>query len=251
MKRMLTSARISGRREHHGEVVAKAEWPPIITAKESDRLRTMLVGSAGSAPSGRAPRRYLLAGLLRCGLCHTPMVSRPRVDGVRRYVCASGPGFGGCGKTAVLSEPVESFVAQAVLYRLDTPQLAKALKDVRKANAAHDAVATQITDDQEMLDTLATDYAAKTISHREWLSARKPIQTRIDSARRRLSRVSPTHSIEEYVGRSGLLRDAWADLPLTRQAAIIRTLLDTVEVAPAVRGRNRFDPDRLTPTWRL
>ena len=131
------------------------------------------------------------------------------------------------------------------------PQLAKALKDVRKANAAHDAVATQITDDQEMLDTLATDYAAKTISHREWLSARKPIQTRIDSARRRLSRVSPTHSIEEYVGRSGLLRDAWADLPLTRQAAIIRTLLDTVEVAPAVRGRNRFDPDRLTPTWRL
>ena len=251
MRRMLVSARISGRREHHGEVVAKAEWPAIITAKQSDRLRAMLAGSAGAAPSGRSPRRYLLAGLLRCGLCRTPLYSRPRVDGARRYVCASGPGFGGCGKIAVLAEPLESFVAQAVLYRLDTPELAQALKQARKANSEHDDLASRITGDQEMLDTLAADYAAKTIPHREWLIARKPIQTRIDAAKRRLSRVSQTHPIDEYVGRSPALRDAWADLPLTRQAAIIRTLIEEIEVAPALRGRNRFDPDRLTPTWRL
>jgi site-specific DNA recombinase len=251
MRRVLRSARISGRRERHGEIVAKAEWPGIISPNDSDRLRTLLGSPAGAAPSGRAPRRYLLAGLLRCGLCHSPLVSRPRPGGIRRYVCASGPGFGGCGRMAVMSEPVEAFVAQAVLYRLDTPDLARALADARKANAEHDTLATRIADDQEMLDTLASDYAAKTISHREWLTARQPIQARIDATKRRLSRVSGSHRIDEFVGRATALAGTWADLPLTRQVAIVRTLIDHIVVQPAFKGRNRFDPERLIPIWRL
>jgi len=252
MRRMLRSARISGRREHHGEIVADAQWPGIITPGDSDRLRSLLSGSAGSAPSGRPPRTYLLTGgLLRCGRCDTPMRSRPRVDGTRRYVCAAGPGFGGCGRMATVAEPVEHLVAEAVLLRLDTPELAAALPDARQANAEHAHLAEQVADDEAMLDRLATDYAVKTISHREWLSARQPIQTRTDAAKRRLSRISPTHRIEDYAGQSTLLRDAWVDLPLTRQHAIIRTILDHVVVNPALKGRNTFDPTRFVPIWRL
>jgi len=252
MKRMLASARISGRREHKGEIVADAVWPPIITVEESDRLRAMLTRRGRATRSGRTARRYLLTGgLLRCGRCDTPMVSRPRADGQRRYVCASGPGFGGCGKMATVADPLERFVAEAVLYRLDTPELAAALNDARKANREADELAAQISDDQAMLDQLATDYADKTITHREWLAARAPIQQRIDSTKRRLSRVSATHRIDEYAGRSKALRDAWADLDLTRQQAIIATVVDHVKVNPAVPGRNRFDEDRFDPVWRL
>jgi DNA invertase Pin-like site-specific DNA recombinase len=252
MRRMLTSARISGRREHHGEVVADGVWPGIISAEDSDRLRAIRSRAGGSAPSGRTPRRYLLTGgLLRCGLCDTPMVSRPRTDGTRRYVCAAGPGFGGCGRMATVADPIEHLVAQAVLHRLDTPELAAALTDARQANAEHAHLADQVANDDRMLDRLAQDYAAKTISHREWLAARQPIQARRDATKRRLSRLSPTHRIEDYAGRSSLLRDAWVDLPLTRQNAIIRTVLDHVVVNPAVKGRNTFDPDRFTPIWRL
>src|SRR5438045_1268819 len=42
LKRILTSARISGQREHQGEIVAKAEWQPIITPAETQRLRAKL-----------------------------------------------------------------------------------------------------------------------------------------------------------------------------------------------------------------
>lgn len=252
MRRVLGSGRISGRREHKGEIVADAEWPAIITAVESDRLRAALSRTTGSTPAGRTPRRYLLTGgLLRCGRCDRPMVSRPRADGVRRYVCASGPGYGGCGRMATVAEPVEQLVAEAVLYRLDTPELAAALADARKVNTEADELATGITEDEGMLGQLATDYADKTISHREWLTARQPIQQRIDAANRRLSRVSGTHRIDPYVGNASALRDAWADLPLSRQQAIIRTVLDHVVVNPAQRGRNTFDPDRFTPLWRL
>ncbi|HLA66980.1 MAG TPA: recombinase family protein, partial [Acidimicrobiia bacterium] len=251
LRRILVGGRISGRRQHHHEIVAKAVWPRIITVANSDRLRSLLNRTAGSGPSGRSPRRYLLTGgLLRCGRCDTPMVSRPKADHTRRYVCASGPGFGGCGRIAVTAEPLEGFVADAVFYRLDTPQLARALKDARKANQEHEQLASQVTSDEAMLDQLATDYAAKTISHREWLAARKPIQARIDATKRRLSRISATHRIDDYAGRSTALRDAWADLPLTRQTAIIRIVVDHLVVNPATPGRNTFDPDRFNPIWR-
>ncbi|MEX0826237.1 MAG: recombinase family protein [Acidimicrobiia bacterium] len=251
LNRMLRSARISGRREHRGEITAKAEWPGIITPAQSDRLRVRLSRAAGSGPTGRSPRRYLLTGLLRCGLCGTVMYSRPRSGGQRRYVCASGPGFGGCGRMAAVSEPVESLVAQAVLYRLDTPELAAALAAVSRASTQQADLVDQVAADEAMLDRLATDYADKAISHREWLAARQPIQSRIDAARRRLSRISPTHDIAQYAGRSSLLQEAWADLPLTRQHAIVRTVLDHLVVKPARQGRNTFDPDRFTPVWRL
>ena len=70
-------------------------------------------------------------------------------------------------------------------------------------------------------------------------------------AKRRLSRISATHRIDDYAGRSTALRDAWADLPLTRQTAIIRIVLDHLVVNPATPGRNTFDPDRFSPIWRL
>jgi hypothetical protein len=250
--RMLRSARISGRREHHGKVVADAVWPAIISAADSDRLRVRLGRAAAAAPAGRTARRYLLTGgLLRCGRCGTPMVSRPRSDGTRRYVCARGPGFGGCGRMATVAHPVEALVAEAVLQRLDTPELAAALADARQADAEAEALHDQVAADEAMLDQLAQDYGAREIDHRRWVAARQPIQARIDSARRRLSRISPTHALGSYAGHSGLLRDAWADLPLTRQQAIIRLILDHLVVSPALKGRNTFDLSRFRPVWRL
>jgi site-specific DNA recombinase len=252
MGRMLRSARISGRREHHGQVAAPAVWPQIISPAESDRLRALRSRAADPALAGRGPRRYLLTGgLLRCGRCGQPMVSRPRTDGVRRYLCVRGPGFGGCGRMATIAEPVEALVAEAILQRLDTPEMAAALADARQADAEAETLHSQVTADATMLDDLAQDFAAHTISHREWMTARQPIQQRIDAARRRLSRISPAHRLDEYAGRSAVLREAWADLPLTRQQAIVRLILDHVDVHPAVKGRNTFDVSRFHPVWRL
>lgn len=250
VSRMLRSARISGRREHHGEIVADAVWPPIITPAHSDRLRRLLGGR--SRPRARTARSYLLTGgLLRCGRCDTPLVSRPTASGTRRYVCSSSPGSPGCGRLAINAEPLESFVAQAVLHRLDTPQLRAALTDARRHDSQQAQLADQIAADEEMLAQIADDYAQRTITHAEWLAARTPITARVDAAKRSLSRLSGTAVIDDYAGKATVLRDAWADLAFTRQQAIIRAIIDHIVVSPASPGRNSFDPNRLTPTWRL
>jgi site-specific DNA recombinase len=97
VRRLLMSARIGGQREHHGQIVAPAEWPAIVTPEQTARIRAVLADPARK--TSRAARRYLLAGMLRCHKCGTTMVARPREDGSRRYVCPGPPHPRGCGGT--------------------------------------------------------------------------------------------------------------------------------------------------------
>jgi multidrug resistance efflux pump len=178
------------------------------------------------------------------------MVARPDAQGRRRYVCAKGPGQAGCGRLSALAEPLEELITEAVLYRLDTPELAVALADVRAQQAELAGLHDQIAADQAMLDELAADYAERRIGRSEWMAAREPIQTRIDQARRLLSRLSPTTPIDGYVGQADVLRAVWTGLALSRQQAIVRVVIDHVTAHTARRGHG-FDPDRFEPTWRL
>ena len=250
LKRMLMSARLSGQREYRGEIVATGDWQPILTPDETASLRAFLGNP--ERLTRRTVRRYLLSGgLLRCGLCGATLVARPRSDGRRRYVCAKGPGLAGCGRIAVLADELEELVTDAVLFRLDTPDLAAALAGAAREDAAATAEQDSLAADQNQLNELATAYGEKQITFPEYLHARKPIETRIEAAKRRLSRLRQSTAIDAYVGQATSLREAWAELPLTRQRAIVAAVLDRAIVRPATRGRTRFDPERIEPVWRL
>ena len=247
LRRMLLSARISGQREHLGEIVAKAEWEPIITAAETQRIRAKLKDP--ERRTNRSARRYLLTRLLRCGYCGVKLYSRPRADQSRRYVCASGPNFGGCGKITVVADKLEGVIVEAVLHRLDSPELAASLAG--RTDDAHAAQwQTEIEQAQEQLDELARLWGEKQISQPEWLAARAPIEQRQKLAKRRLAALNRTSTLGEHIGNGASLRERWADLTLTRQEQIVAAVLDHVVVGPGRRGFNSFDPSRLAPVWR-
>ena len=248
MRRMLNSARLSAQRELHGEIVAPGKWEPIITPEETARLRAILDERARTR--SRPVRRYLLTGLLRCDLCGAPLIARPQAGGERRYVCAKGPGHSGCGRMAIMAEPVEAFLAEAVLVQLDAPAVAAALAAAQSADAATAAEHDALRQDREQLDELARAYGERQITFPEWLAARKPIEDRIDAAQRKLSRMSRSAAVDPYVGKGGALRDAWPTLPLPRQQSIVAALLDRAVIRSAVPGRTTFDPDRILPVWR-
>jgi hypothetical protein len=247
---MLMSARLSGQRSYRGEIVATGDWEAILTPEQTKRLRATLGNPARH--TRRTVRRYLLSGgLLRCSICESVLVARPREDGTRRYVCAKGPGLPGCGRIAILAEPTEQLIAEAVLYRLDTSELAAALEgaasDDAEAEAARDALAA----DRAQLEELATAYGERQITFAEYLAARKPIEARMEAGQRAVSRLTRTTAIEGHIGNADELRRLWKDLPLTRQRAIVAALLDRAIIRPAVRGRTIFDPDRVEPVWRF
>ncbi|MFT7395208.1 MAG: site-specific DNA recombinase [Candidatus Azotimanducaceae bacterium] len=245
---MLISPRIAGLRQHRGEVIGDAVWELIITPADRTRMLAMLEQKRNTGR--RTPRRYLLSGLLRCGRCSHTLFSSRR-ESSRRYVCMGGPNHRGCGRLTVVAEPVEQLAGAAVLYRLDTPELA----DVIAGRAAQDeraaALSDNMGDDSRQLDELAQAYAAKQITMREWLTAREPIEGRIRDAQRRLDRITRTDSLAGFIGNGEALHAQWSELNLTRQHAIIRAVLDHAVVAPTdVRGGS-FNPDRVGLVWRV
>jgi site-specific DNA recombinase len=248
LRRMLRSPRIRGQREHRGEIAAKAEWPAIITSRQTEQLQAKLRDPARR--TNRASRRYLLTQLLRCSHCKAMLVARPRADHTRRYVCATGPGFDGCGKTTVIAEPVEHFIAQAVLHRLETPRLHEARK--RTPNDAKGAEwQAEVERRQGQLDELAALWADGEITRGEWMRARRPIEKHLSTAKKKLAALNRTTVLLPFVDDAKALREQWQSMTLTRQHEIVVATLQHVEVGPAVRGRNRFDESRLRPVWRV
>ncbi len=120
----------------------------------------------------------------------------------------------------------------------------RARPDVERAQA-------EIEQAQAQLDELAAAYGNQAFGLSEWLAARQPIEQRLRQAKRQLAHLSRVSVLEGHVGQAPALRGRWADLPLTRQHAIVAADLDHVVVSPGRRGYNRFDPDRLTPVWKV
>lgn len=246
LKQMLLSPRIAGLREHHGTVVP-AVWPAIITVEQHHKVTAIL---AARAVSGRrAPRRYLLSGMLRCGRCDNRLFSSPR-ESTRRYVCLSGPDHGGCGRLTIVADPLERFLTAAVLHRLDTTELAAALNGQATTDRTLTALNEQTSADREQLDELAQAYAAKQITMREWLTAKAPITDRLDHAERRIARATGNELLYSLAGTGSELRGAWETLNLSRQSAVIKAVLDHAVIAPSP-PRQAFDPERIHAVWRV
>jgi DNA invertase Pin-like site-specific DNA recombinase len=248
LRRMLASPRISGQRAHHGEIVATAEWPGIISTDDGARIRALLANP--ERRTNKAARRYLLGGLLACSHCGERLVARPRTGGRRRYACAKGVGFSGCGKTYINAEEVERFVLEAVLHRLDSRELQRARERRRQHAPEAERWWQEAEAAQQQLEELADAYGQRQITMNEWKVARKPIELRLTAARKQLAKVSHGGLLDSYVGHSDRLRADWQGLDLSQQHSIVAAVVDSVRVGPARRGYNRFDESRLAPVWR-
>jgi DNA invertase Pin-like site-specific DNA recombinase len=249
LRRMLLSARISGQRRLHGDIVAPAVWGAIITPAQTASLRALM--SDPARRTNRMATRYLLTGILRCGVCDSKLVGRPRADGAGRYICAKGPGLPGCGGVAILADSLDRFIVEAVLHRLDSPALAAALDGAGAPSELLDAARIEAETSGRELEQLAAAYGERQISWLEFLAARKPIEARIEAAKRTLARHSRASAVQPYVGASPKLREAWPDLSLSRQRAVIAAVLDRAILRRAVRGRTAFDESRIEPVWRV
>jgi len=248
LRSLLASARIAGLRGHRGEVVAEAVWDPIISVEDRNRILARM--EQVKTTNRRTPRRYVLSGMCRCSKCGGTLFSAAR-ENTRRYVCLSGPDHKGCGGITVVSAPLEELVTDAVLYRLDTPELADALTGQADDQNTAAALSDSLAADRAQLDELAALYADRQVTSREWIAARNPIEERIEDTERALMRLTRSDALTGIVGKGQQLLIMWNTLNLTRQAAIIRAILDHVIIHPGSPSATRFEAERAELVWRL
>ncbi len=243
LKRMLVSPRIAGLREHLGEAVAPATWPAIVDQASHERLRAILL-DPGRRKTTSSARAYLLTGTAVCGICSARLVARP-ARGARSMVCASPPGFSGCGKIRIQAEPLEDLVAGVVVERLATPAVTKAFLDAA-AGSKDEGVVERLQEDRKALETLLFDHYVNRIGDRAaFLVADRELRARIADAERRVASADTRVLIA-----TPDIAERWASADLMQRRSIVEMFVESVVVGPAVKGRNFFDPDRVGITWR-
>ncbi|MDP9233097.1 MAG: recombinase family protein [Actinomycetota bacterium] len=249
LRRNLTSPRVAGLREHHGVIVADAQWKPIIDRGTHERLCNLLLDPRRTKKGSNA-RTYPLTGLVFCGLCDKRLVARPRADHARCYVCASGVNFHGCGKIRQLSEPFEDHVRDAVFVALDSPDLSRTIAAVTGDDLEQQELFDSLRADEEALEQLARDhYADRIISRAEYLAARAAIERSTELTKSRLSGRGAVSVLSELPAGKALEK-AWAEGNLEWRRAVIGAVIEKVVLHPAVKGRNFFDPERVEIVWR-
>lgn len=265
LRRLIASARISGRREHTprsssdsgtrpliGEIVADAEWPAIITVEQSDRIRAILSDPARQRYSSATGRTYLLSGILRCakcgpGDCGAGMVGRPK-SGTPRYVCPATPGTGHCGGTATVAGRTDELVREMILDEKLNAGLARRLRRPKRLDPGLERA---IRSDEKQLEELSSTWANGEITRSEWMTARDIVQARLGAARDQLEvALAAVQLHPDMLGTYDELRERWEAKSIAQQRAWVAALIDHIDVLPA-DPRKKWDPDRFDPVWRF
>lgn len=260
LKTILTSPRIAGLRVHRGEVVGPAEWDPIIDRPTWERVGAVL--DQRSKARTRIKRRYLLSGLVDCGTCGHPLVATPRGRKVaagrrgryrvekgatqRAYGCVKANG--GCGSIFILAEPLEDWVEERIQVALGGPGLARAVRQLSQGSTVDET--SKLMDDlsaaEQRLADLGVAYAEGDIDMRAFRAAQAGLRTLIDETKEALAADNSGASLDGL----GDISAEWSGMTMDRQRAVIETVMRP-SVAAASGARNRFDPLRIDPHWKI
>lgn len=245
LRGVLMSARIAGLREHHGVVVAEADWPAIVDREAWEEVRALL---SARGRKGRPSSYLLTGGLARCGLCEARLVARPRSDGARCYVCASGPNYHGCGKIRRLAGPVDDLVHDQVLGALDGPGLVDALALGAGDDAAARDMAAAVAGYEARLEALGEAHFVEGILDRnEYARRRATLVERIELGRAQLGRRARVVGLPDG-GQH--LATWWGGADVEARRSLVGLVVEAVIFHPARRGFNCFDPTRIEVRWK-
>lgn len=261
LRNMLRSPRIAGLRQHGRErrggslwpaVAGAASWPAIVDRATWEAVCAKLRANQG-APKP-SPWKHAFAGLVVCSKCEGRMTAAP-VNDRPAFKCLKRPGAVNCGGMAIAATPLEDFVTDLLLYRLDSPGLAKAIAGRTRAASKTNAQAiNDVASCEAKLEELAQMWASEEVTRAEWLVARSPVEARLEAARSRAFVQERDRALDGIAGLDEkLLRAQWAELPVSRRRAIAAAVIERVVVSPAPRrGSHAVAPEERTRIdWRV
>ena len=264
LRRALTSARVTGLRQHRGEVLegvtlkdAKGrDVQPIISRSDWERLRSLFGGRRGRpGPT----RKYLLSGIAHCGMpdCGKPLQVHSDGDGYIRYACHTAASTHGCGKVSVSQPRLDEYVTAKVLAWLAGPGLRRARRQLARQNEELIDLGEQLRADELELEHLARLKGEGRFGINEWLALRDPIEARIAAARARMEKIPDLAPLADIPVGEELVR-AWqrwslkdgqgVEKGISRKRSIMRSVIADLVIMPGRPGY-RFDSGRVVLTF--
>ncbi|WP_424570821.1 recombinase family protein [Streptomyces sp. CH-036] len=265
MRALLMSARISGRKEHKGEIKVKAVWPKIIDPSDSDMIRALLAVRSEEFKAEFGERdtpalKYPLSGLPRC-TCKVPhVVGEPctcKKEGKQHHKMSTGqrgdkdmPIYtckkdgGGCGGRTIQIPDLEPLMEKLLFKRLEEVE-AMAEQDDDDPRPALEAKIKRWEKSKEDWEeeALTGEHPPRVI-----LAAIAKLEESINKARRQAAEYSVKANLSEV--SSAELRKAWKDYSVARKQSTYRGLIREILIHPATRPFNVWNPARVEVFWK-
>lgn len=247
LRRMLLNPRLAGWRsfaDHtivtkNGEPV-RGQWEPVLDQETFDRLQALLIGRTHRDRRSGA-RKYMLTGILRCGICNGRMTGNYRKDtGTHTYKC-NASNAGAAGHCVTITGPAtDTFVSTQTEMRVvgetaatpdDSPfggderiaeidaMVAEAMETLRKKPQMSRVIYAHV-------EALESERGEIQESRSEWLAAT----------------IGPT--------ATDVTEEEWDGFNLEEKRSHIMKQVDAIIVSPATKQSRTFDPGRLVYVWR-
>lgn len=238
-----------GTLEHNGQTY-RAQWQGLIDRQTYELMLSRFEENANSWKRGLTNGRvYLLSGVAYCE-CGTACYGNGRKMGngqyQRRYRCRSQDNHGnrlGCGKGFRGAEPLEDYVTEQALAKLERPEILNALTS-KSDDSRTGELLTKLTNQREHRKRLVIEYG-------EGLHSRQDYKLMLDAADNAIALTQA----ELAKARSGegsrlipgvrSIRDLWPDASIEWQREVIRLVVEQVVIKPGRPG------SKLYKTWRF
>lgn len=249
-RRMMKSGRIAGLRTHRGRIVADAQWPAIVDRETWEKVRRILTDPSRNLVI--APKRYLLTGgLAVCGRCGQSLSARPANAGRKAYQCVrrnlDDPN---CGRLKVDAAGLEELVGAEIVTFLTEGDRAR-IHHAALNDALSQADVSQLLSDMEAVESslgeLEDDYYQQRLIGRDtYLAQRAALTGRLDDIEIQLQ--APA-SVPSSFDADTDPATWWEEATMEERRDLLAVYIEQVIVAPAVWGRNFFDPGRVSLKW--
>lgn len=254
LRQLIRRPSLAGLRTHRGVVVGKFDadlHPSILDEDTHVRLEALLTDPSRAQGTGGRTPVHLLSGLAVCGRCGDTLGGRMKrippwtpKPGQKSKPVKAAYACGTCHKVRRLQEPVDEFVTEVILRRLEQPDAAQlfsqgdegAAQEAREAIAAIDA----------RLATAADQFAEGVLTGDQLRRITERLRSDREAHERAVAASMPARVPVDVVGP--LARQTWARLHIDSQRAIIDTVAQVV-IEPQGSGRS-FDPNLVRIVWK-
>ena len=243
IRALLRSRHVAGINAYHGQEIGVGKWPAIITRAQWDFTQELLAFRAAAARAEqakrKAPRSYILRGLVMCGKCGTAMTG----CGGGLYRCTRATRQDGmkCSRS-IQAGPLEEFVQAAAIRLLEN----LSVSPKRTRTPAVEIAEREIADDERQLAELHDMWISKEIDTAQYRKDRRTIQARVnENQKKTVARVKSPAAIADLIGPGAKTR--WKALTDERKNSVLRFLFSAVIIGDGkmVRFPNGVDYGRI------
>lgn len=240
----------------------QAVWRGLITREQHALMmaRFSELDTIRKGPNHVARRSYLLSGMVVCGACgrvmHGSSVTHDDALKQRRYRCSRHDQHGnviGCGKVYRLADPVEDFVTQELLARLDVPEVTRALT----AQPEDDGVSVlveQLSGLRQHRADLVAEYGRGEHARADYKIMLAAADEAIELAEANVAQHLGTQTAKTLTTDEAL-RDLWDSASDDWKVSVVKLLIHKVIILPGRPGSHRykhwcFNPEHVRIDWR-